>query len=278
MQKLQQKMLTLTEQCVKCGMCLPSCPTNNLTSLEGHSPRGRIALWQSIAKQQLTPTKQALDYLNQCLSCGACENNCPAGVKFLELQDTGKSYLLNNNFTEKPQKYTRLNNFIITILSSKYLNNFAALSLYFYQQLNLKLIPQLNSLAKINFPIPAFRAKTFHKSAVNSQQNVLLFTGCANNITAQNTIKSIIKILNKLGVNVIVEHSLTCCAALYTHSGKANAANNIIQKNQQTLSNLLKKQSIDHVLTIDTGCHQQIAQQFIPLSRNNNEQNFVLNI
>lgn len=278
MQKLQQKMLTLAEQCVKCGMCLPSCPTNKLTNLEGHSPRGRIALWQSIAKQQLTPTEQTLNYLNQCLSCGACENNCPAGVKFLELQDTGKSYLLNNNFTQKYLINTRFNNFIITILCSKYLNKLAALGLYFYQRLNLKLISRLNSLTKVAFPTLSFKAKTFYKSTIGTQQNVLLFTGCANNIAAQNTIRSIINVLNKLEVNVIVEHSLTCCAALYSHSGEADAANNIIQKNKKTLSSLLKKQKIDHVLTIDTGCHQQIAKQFLPLSQNAHQQDFVLNI
>ena len=272
MQKLEQKILTLADQCVKCGMCLPSCPTNKLTGLEGHSPRGRIALWQNIAKKHLHPTEQTLNYLNQCLGCGACENNCPAGVKFLELHNLGKNYLLNHNITalSKDKKFwvkTRavaiINRLIIKSLSSRPLNKLAAYGLFCYQKLNLKFIPYLNSLTAIKFP--GLSSLSIQSQTIHNTQ-VLLFTGCANNIIAQETIKSIITVLNRLGINVLINNALTCCGALYSHSGEVKTADSIIQKNQKSTADFLKTNPISHILTIDTGCHQQISKQFSQIS------------
>lgn len=70
------------DQCVKCGLCLPHCPTYQLTHHEGHSPRGRIVLMGAIATGQATADATAQDYLDHCLACGACEAVCPAKVQY----------------------------------------------------------------------------------------------------------------------------------------------------------------------------------------------------
>ena len=38
-------------QCMRCGFCLPTCPTFALTGRERSSPRGRVALARAVAEE-----------------------------------------------------------------------------------------------------------------------------------------------------------------------------------------------------------------------------------
>jgi glycolate oxidase iron-sulfur subunit len=63
--------------CVKCGLCLPHCPTYTLTRNENESPRGRIALIQAWAGNQLDTTKKLIEYIDNRLLCQPCEKFHP---------------------------------------------------------------------------------------------------------------------------------------------------------------------------------------------------------
>jgi len=73
---------SVLQQCIHCGMCLPTCPTYDETKLERNSPRGRIALMRQIADGQLAVTRAFGEELYFCLGCLACETACPAGVHY----------------------------------------------------------------------------------------------------------------------------------------------------------------------------------------------------
>ena len=50
---LQTMDYAVLQQCMHCGMCLPTCPTYDATKRERNSPRGRIALMRAIADREL---------------------------------------------------------------------------------------------------------------------------------------------------------------------------------------------------------------------------------
>ena len=76
---------SVLQQCIHCGMCLPTCPTYEETKLERNSPRGRIALMRQIADGHLEVTRAFGEEMYFCLGCLACETACPAGVRYGEM-------------------------------------------------------------------------------------------------------------------------------------------------------------------------------------------------
>ena len=77
--------------CVKCGLCLPHCPTYGKLADEGDSPRGRIALIQGWASGRLALTPKLTGHLDLCLTCRACERACPSLVAFGRVMDGAKA-------------------------------------------------------------------------------------------------------------------------------------------------------------------------------------------
>ena len=82
---------SVLQQCMHCGMCLPTCPTYADTKIERNSPRGRISLMRAIADGQLEATKAFADEMYFCLGCLACETACPAGVDYTQLFEMARA-------------------------------------------------------------------------------------------------------------------------------------------------------------------------------------------
>src|SRR5689334_23850826 len=76
---------SIVQQCMHCGLCLPTCPTYAATKLERNSPRGRISLMRAIADGRLEPSRAFAEEMYFCLGCLACMSACPAGVNYAEL-------------------------------------------------------------------------------------------------------------------------------------------------------------------------------------------------
>ncbi|AHF93154.1 hypothetical protein OPIT5_25985 [Opitutaceae bacterium TAV5] len=95
---------SVLQQCMHCGMCLPTCPTYDATKLERHSPRGRIALMRAIADEKITATAAFGDEMYFCLGCLACETACPAGVNYAQLFETARAEVERVNVLSAPQR------------------------------------------------------------------------------------------------------------------------------------------------------------------------------
>src|ERR1700751_398699 len=82
---------SVLQQCMHCGMCLPTCPTYDQTKHERNSPRGRIALMRAVADGALDVTREFAEEMSYCLGCLACQTACPAGVNYAALFETARS-------------------------------------------------------------------------------------------------------------------------------------------------------------------------------------------
>src|SRR6185503_16392133 len=95
---------SIVQQCMHCGMCLPTCPTYDATKLERNSPRGRIALMRAVADDRLEPSAAFADEMYFCLGCLACMTSCPAGVNYAELFEHARAEAEQSGVLDSPQR------------------------------------------------------------------------------------------------------------------------------------------------------------------------------
>src|SRR6266851_3777787 len=72
--------------CIRCGLCLTSCPTYVLSAHEAESPRGRVGMARALAEGHLDISPSLIEHELNCLVCDACSAVCPAGVHMDPLQ------------------------------------------------------------------------------------------------------------------------------------------------------------------------------------------------
>ena len=76
-------------QCMRCGFCLPTCPTYQLWGEEMDSPRGRIHLVSQIL-DGAPLTAAAAEHFDRCLGCMACMTACPSGVQYDQIIEAAR--------------------------------------------------------------------------------------------------------------------------------------------------------------------------------------------
>lgn len=179
------------DRCVKCGLCLPYCPTYRLTGDESESPRGRIALIEAWAKGSLPDSDTLQAHVDHCLLCRACERMCPAQVPYASLVDRFRA-------ASRPARR--------------------------------KLISQgvrfgLDALSSFS------RLQPFYPAEGEPRAEVMLFTGCTGTALDRATVRDALCVLNRLGVAVRVPEKQTCCGALDQHAGNGLRAQGLIGDN-----------------------------------------------
>jgi glycolate oxidase iron-sulfur subunit len=95
---------SVLQQCMHCGLCLPTCPTYEATKLERSSPRGRIALMRAIADEKLDVTRAFGEEMYFCLGCLACQTACPAGVNYAELFEHARAEVEAQRVLSSPKR------------------------------------------------------------------------------------------------------------------------------------------------------------------------------
>jgi len=250
--------------CVKCGLCLPTCPTYTKTQNENESPRGRIALIQAYTSGELTDSKAVRAHIDNCLLCRECERVCPAVVPYSRLIDNFRS-----QFYEETKPSLALS-VLKKVAYNKTAQRFAQSSLKLYQTTGLQKIarslklPNLLGLGKMDRLLPTYTEPTtlteHYSSTTDYKGTVGLFIGCMGSLLDHETIHAAIKVLTATGFNVAIPTQQTCCGALDLHSGDKATADQLASINTQAFTN----PSLMAIVTIASGCGSQLQDYAYP--------------
>lgn len=244
--------LELADRCVKCGLCLPHCPTYRLTQDEAESPRGRIALMQGLATGQLAASPRLEQHLDQCLACRNCEPVCPASVPYGQLIDAGRA-LLN----EKRPARQRALRWLAPWAVDPVLRRSLHWLLWLYQRLGVlrlfRAIARRGTVARLaDYVPPLTQPRDLPRRSVPvgaPRGRVALFTGCVSEAAEQAVLQDAIYLLTRLGYEVEVPSSQGCCGALHLHNGDSITAKRLAAQNLQAFSGLY-----DAIVGSASGC------------------------
>src|SRR5688572_27333841 len=225
---------SVLQQCMHCGMCLPTCPTYDATLRERNSPRGRIALMRSIADGTLEVTEAFADEMSYCLGCLACQTACPAGVDYATLFETARNDIERAGVNRSARRRVWRGISLGFLFRRPRALRLAGRGLRLYQRTGLQAFARRTGLTKLlprdlrrAEPQTPAVARAFssdliapHESpAGDARYRVALLTGCVQDLVFPDINRDTADALLANGCAVDTPPSQPCCGSLHAHNG-----------------------------------------------------------
>lgn len=249
-------LLRDADLCVKCGLCLPHCPTYQKTQDENESPRGRIALIQAWAGGGLPLSAKLGEHLDNCLLCRSCERVCPAMVPYGRLLDGFRAQTASKRRDSLALSLSKYAAHSATIRQGAHWamrayrqSGLASLShkLNISENLHLEALERLMPGAPPTV-IAQQSAESFRDTPAKGR--VGLFSGCMGTLFDQETLDAARRVLTLAGYEVHCPAEQTCCGALDLHSGDTQRAARLAEQNAAAFDG----GALDAIVSLASGC------------------------
>ena len=248
--------------CVHCGFCTATCPTFVLLGDELDSPRGRIYLIKDMLESGRPATEEVVRHVDRCLSCLSCMTTCPSGVNYMHLVDHARRYI--EETYQRPWHERLMRNVLARVLPNPRLFRLALLGaragrplagLIPGQGMLAQRLRAMLSLAPARLPPPsAAQAPQVHRAQGERRGRVALLTGCAQTVLAPAINEATIRLLTRLGIEVVIAPGVGCCGALTHHMGKHDPAMAAARAAIGGWSREIEGEGLDAILINTSGC------------------------
>lgn len=226
-----------TDVCVKCGLCLPHCPTYLKTSDENESPRGRLSLIQGWAQGALELTPKLTEHVDHCLLCRSCEAACPANVSYGRIVDDFRAHRQAMQ-PEGDREGTRINAMLVRFLKTDQprfiqsgMSRLARSSAGQTLARQLGLGGLTGGLPNTPTGLRNIKPGKYPPTSKEVLGEVQMFLGCTGTLLDAETLDSAVRLLNTLGIAVDIPETQGCCGALDLHAGNQHDALESMQRN-----------------------------------------------
>ncbi|CAN0542766.1 unnamed protein product, partial [Laminaria digitata] len=232
-------------------------PTYQVLGDELDSPRGRIYLIKDMLENERVPDEKTVKHIDRCLSCLACMTTCPSGVHYMHLVDHAREYIEKNY--DRPWHDKALRWMLAKILPYPGRFRLALLGAKIGKPLRrfvpdarlramLEMAPDTIPPVSRNDDPQSFAPKTEKK------MRVALMTGCAQKALNTDINDATIRLLTRLGCEVVVAKGAGCCGALTHHMGKTNESHASAAKNIHAWTAEMAGDGLDAVVINTSGC------------------------
>lgn len=248
--------------CVHCGMCTATCPTFLLLGDELDSPRGRIYLIKDMLENNRPASELEVRHVDRCLSCLSCMTTCPSGVNYMHLVDHARRHIEETYARPWPERALRA--VLARVLPNPKLFRLSLRAAALTRPLG-RLIPGRSmtaqrlrgmlALAPAALPpeSPAQEAQ-IHPAQGRRRGRVGLLTGCAQKVLNPTINEATIRLLTRMGIEVVITQGQGCCGALTHHMGQHDPAMAAARKNIRAWTAEIEGAGLDAIVVNASGC------------------------
>ncbi|WP_417812781.1 glycolate oxidase subunit GlcF [Thalassospira alkalitolerans] len=246
----------ILRKCVHCGFCTATCPTFVTLGDELDSPRGRIYLIKDMLENDKPATDKVVKHLDRCLSCLSCTTTCPSGVDYMHLIDNARAHIEQTYERPFADKWLRKilaivvpnpTLFRLSLIGAKLASPFAGL-----------LPGRLKGMVKMgarHMPPPSWVDKPQVIPAIGERKGrVAILTGCAQQVLETEINEATVRLLTRLGIEIVVAKGAGCCGSLVHHMGKEEKSHHQAQANVDAWTAELKGEGLDAIVITASGC------------------------
>ncbi|MFZ1726469.1 MAG: glycolate oxidase subunit GlcF [Albidovulum sp.] len=243
--------------CVHCGFCTATCPTYQVLGDELDSPRGRIYLIKDMLERGRPADAKTVTHIDRCLSCLACMTTCPSGVHYMHLVDHARAYIeatYKRPLAERMLRWVLAQvipfptRFRLALLGAKMARPFARFLPDARLRAMVAMAPKVVPPVSRNDDVQVFAAKGARKL------RVALLTGCAQKALNTDINDATIRLLTRLGCEVVVADGMGCCGALTHHMGKTDASHASAAANIHAWMAERRAGGLDAIVINTSGC------------------------
>ncbi|MCK0167629.1 glycolate oxidase subunit GlcF [Jannaschia sp. S6380] len=242
--------------CVHCGFCTATCPTYQVLGDELDSPRGRIYLIKDMLENDRPADARTVKHIDRCLSCLACMTTCPSGVHYMHLVDHARAHIertYRRPLMDRLLRWTLARilphptRFRLALLGAKMGRPFARLVPDARLRAMLDMAPRSIPPVSRNDDPQTFPAK-------DRRMRVALMTGCAQKALNTDINDATIRLLTRLGAEVVVAEGAGCCGALTHHMGKTGESHASAARNIGAWTREMDGHGLDAIVINTSGC------------------------
>jgi glycolate oxidase iron-sulfur subunit len=242
----------ILRNCVHCGFCTATCPTYVLLGDELDSPRGRIMLIKNMLEKGEPATQETVKHLDRCLSCLACMTTCPSGVNYMHLIDQARVHVeetYQRPLFERMLRATlayvmpRPALFRLSLIGAKLASPFSGM-------MGARLSALFRLVPKRLSPPETLGAPGTYPPEGLRKGRVALLRGCVQSVIDPGINAAAIRLLTRLGFEIVVTDGESCCGSITHHMGHEADA---LARARRTIDQWTKAQ-VDHVVVTASGC------------------------
>lgn len=226
------------DACVRCGLCLPACPTYLETRTETSGPRGRISLIKAVDEGRLDLLSPGfVGQMSECLDCRACEATCPSGVPYGAMLEEMRARIEHAGGSSRTPLQQRRRRFLLDrVFGDLRLMRLLASLARFAQRLHLEWIGRILGFGELidkapRIPDHFFIAANQRVDVANAAGTAFLHTGCVMHVLFPNVHEASMRMLARAKLNVTVPADQGCCGAIAVHAGEPETARNLAKRN-----------------------------------------------